>query len=277
MNVSSIINNIFNPNLKGKTVVITGAGGGIGRAVALAYGQQESRLGITDRNKDSVVQTFEVLKSLGINDVLWFTGDVTNKTDTEQLMGVVAEKFGGGSIDVVNNIAGITADVPFHKMSEEQWRRVLDVNLTGTFITTQASMPFMREIAKKEQSVGLPKLRSIVNVSSVSAKGNPGQANYAASKAAVEGFTKTIAAELAPFYIKANAVAPGFIDTQMTQAIPEKAKDAIAEIHKRKAIGGRFGQPDDIARVILFLGSDLSGFMTGQVLVADGGLTTGVI
>ncbi len=277
MNISGVTSNIFNPNLKGKTVVITGAGGGIGRAVALAYGQQETRLGITDKNKDSVSQTFEMLKSLGINDVLWFEGDVTCKADAEQLMGTVAEKLGDGSIEVVNNIAGITADAPFHKMTEEQWRRVLDVNLAGTFVTTQAAMPFMREVAKNEQRIGLPKLRSIINVSSVSSKGNAGQANYAASKAAVEGFTRAIATELAPFNIKVNAVAPGFVDTQMTQVIPEKAMGTIREIHKKKTLCGKFGQPDDIARVVLFLGSDLSGFMTGQVLVADGGLTTGVL
>ena len=166
-------------------------------------------------------------------------------------------------------------------MSLEDWNFILNVNLTGTFLCIQAASPYMREIAKKEEAkLGKIKTRSIINISSTSAMGNIGQANYAASKAGIIGLTKTVAKEWARFNITCNAVAPGYIETRLTQVrkegedfgIPEEQKQMIDMMQKQTGLARELGQSEDIAKVILFFASDLSAYVTGQVLTVAGGM-----
>ena len=188
--------------------------------------------------------------------------------------------LGNGSIDILTNIAGITRDKILHNMSLEDWNFILNINLTGTFLCIQAASPYMRDPAKEESKSGEIKTRSIINISSTSAMGNIGQANYAASKAGIIGLTKTVAKEWARFNITCNAVAPGYIETRLTQVrkkgedfgIPEEQKQMISMLQKETGLARGLGQPDDIAKVVLFFASDLSAYVTGQVLTVAGGM-----
>jgi len=259
--------------LQDKTAVITGAGRGIGKATALLFAKEGAKLLLTDLDKEPLDETVSEAKALGV-EAFGVTGDVTKKEDCDNTMKTAAEKY-GGSIDVLANIAGITRDGMLHKMSLEDWNFVLNINLTGTFNCIQAASPYMRDVAKNEKP---PKTRSIINVSSISGKGNIGQVNYAASKAGIEGLTKTVAKEWAGFNITCNAVAPGYIDTRLTQVrqdgfgIPEKARQMVDQMQKQTGLNREGGKPEDIAKTILFFASDLSSFVTGQVLTVAGGL-----
>ena len=266
--------------LKNKVAVITGAGRGIGRATAVLFAREGAKVFITDIDKEPLNETLSQIKSFdGV--VAGISGDVVKKEDCENIMKMAAEKLGNGSIDVLANIAGITKDKMLHKMSLEDWNFILNVNLTGTFNCIQAASPYMRGIAKEEEKkLGKIKTRSIINVSSTSAMGNPGQANYAASKAGIIGLTKTVAKEWARFNITCNAVAPGYIETRLTQikkeeedfGIPEKQKQIINMMQKETGLNRNLGQPEDVAKVILFFGSDLASYVTGQVLTIAGGM-----
>lgn len=264
--------------LKNKVAVITGAGRGIGQATAFLFAREGAKLLLCDLDKKPLDETVLKIKSGG-GTVESMVCNVTKKEDCEALMKSGAD-LGNGSIDVLANIAGITKDKILHTMSLEDWNFILNVNLTGTFLCIQAASPYMRDRAKEESKSGKIKTRSIINISSISAGGNIGQANYAASKAGIEGLTKTVAKEWARFNITCNAVAPGYIETRLTQVrkpgedfgIPEEQKQMIDMMQKQAGLARGLGQPEDIAKVVLFFASDLASFVTGQVLTVAGGM-----
>ncbi len=264
--------------LKDKVCVITGGGRGIGQATAILFAKEGGKVLISDIDQGPLDETISLIKGFG-GSIQGFKGDVTKKVDCEKMMKAAVDGFKSSSIDVLCNIAGMTKDKVIHQMSKEEWDFIIDLNLTGTFNCVQAVSPYMREIGKKEKDqYGKINPRSIINISSTSAKGNPGQINYSASKAGVEGLTKTVAKEWARFNIRCNAIAPGFIETRLTQVktgdfgIPEEQKKTIDKLQKETGLERELGKPQDIANVALFFASDLSSFVTGQVLVAAGGM-----
>ncbi|HAJ99821.1 MAG TPA: beta-ketoacyl-ACP reductase [Bacteroidales bacterium] len=244
--------------LEGKTALITGGARGIGKAIAVAFAKQGANVAFSDlRYDDSAAMLENELASYGVK-AKGFASDAGNLAASEQLADNVVENF--GRIDILVNNAGITRDTLLMRMTEEQWDMVIQVNLKSVFNLTKAVQKYML----KQRS------GSIINMSSVVGMGgNAGQANYAASKAGMIGFTKSVAQELGPRNIRCNALAPGFIETEMTAGLPEDVKKSWAEkIPLRRA-----GVADDVANVCIFLGSDLSQYITGQVLPVCGGMT----
>lgn len=267
--------------LKEKVVVITGAGRGIGQCTAIECAKQGAKLVLADIDEGPAQETLELVKKAGGSGLV-VTGNIVNREDCDKIMQVGAE-LGGGSVDVLANIAGITRDGVIHKMSEEQWNFVIDVNLKGTYNMIQASVPFMRDLAKEEAKSGGAKPRSIINISSTSGvKGNAGQINYAAAKAGINGMTRTVAKEWARYNIRCNAIAPGFIETRLTSqpsddpklGVPEQQMQMIEMLYSQTGLSRAegMGKPIDVAKPILFFASDLSAFVSGQVLVVAGGM-----
>lgn len=243
-------------DLKGKVVIVTGSGRGIGRGIAETFADNGANVVITDIDEETCKKTAEEISTKGV-ETLAVVSDVTNREQIDNLVEKTLEKW--GKIDVLVNNAGITMDTLFLRMKPEQWQKVVDINLTGVYNCTQA---VIKPMSKAKSGV-------IVNISSIARHGNVGQANYSATKAGVVGFTGAIAREFAARGIRANAVAPGFIETPMTAAMPEKAQEAVVDAIPMK----RPGQPEDIARAVLFLASDLAGYITGQTLDVNGGLS----
>ncbi len=242
-------------DLKGKVVVITGSGRGIGKGIAEAFADAGSKVVITDIDPVTAEATAKEIAAKGV-ETLSVVCDVSKKESADNLINKTVEKFGG--VDILVNNAGTTKDGLFIRMKPEQWQMIIDINLTGTYLVTSAAVNVMR---KKKSG-------SVINLTSVNALGVPGQANYAASKAGVIGFTKALAKELAPMGIRVNAVAPGFIETFLTSLIPEKmAEEMVKHIPLQ-----RKGQPSDIAKPIVFLASDMASYITGEVLNVNGGL-----
>jgi 3-oxoacyl-[acyl-carrier protein] reductase len=243
-------------NLQGKVAVITGAAQGIGRVIALALAEKGAEIVVSDINEEGLKEV--VLEAEKMNrKALSVKMDVCSLKECEGMIKAAVEKF--GKIDILVNNAGITRDTVLLRMKEEQWDQVIQVNLKGTFNCTKAVIRYMFK----------QKNGKIINISSVTgAMGNPGQANYSASKAAVMGFTKSIAREYGHCGITVNAVAPGFIKTAMTDAIPEKEREAMIALIPAK----RLGSPEDVANSVCFLASDLAGYITGQVIHINGGL-----
>ena len=264
--------------LKDKVAVITGAGRGIGQATAFLYAKEGAKLFLCDLDEKPLDETVLKIRSTG-GIAEGMVCDVTKQDNCEKVMKAGAN-LGKGSIDILTNIAGITRDKILHNMSLEDWNFILNVNLTGTFLCIQAATPYMRDTAKEESKSGKIKTRSIINISSTSAYGNIGQANYAASKAGIIGLTKTVAKEWARFNITCNAVAPGVIETRLTQVrkegedfgIPEDQKQMISMMQKQTGLARELGQPEDVAKVVLFFASNLSSYVTGQVLTVAGGM-----
>lgn len=265
--------------LQGKTAVVTGAGRGIGQATALLYAEHGANILIADIDSDPANETKALVDKLGVESVV-VAGNICKAEDCNKII-KGAMDLGGGQIDVLANIAGITRDKVIHKMTQEDWDFVVDINLKGTFNMIQASEPAMREPAKNEGTA--PRARSIINVSSTSGvKGNAGQINYAAAKAGINGITRTVAKEWARFNIRANSIAPGFIQTRLTAApsddgklgIPDQQRQMIEMLYSQTGLNREqgMGQPIDIANVALFLASDLSSYMSGQVLVVAGAM-----
>ena len=244
--------------LEGKTALVTGGARGIGKAIALIFAKNGANVAFSDLRYDEAAAELErELAAYGVK-AKGFASDASNLAASEQLADDVAASF--GRIDVLVNNAGITRDTLLMRMTEEQWDLVIQVNLKSVFNLTKAVQKYML----KQRS------GSIINMSSVvGLGGNAGQSNYAASKAGMIGFTKSVAQELGPRNIRCNAVAPGFIETEMTAGLPEDVKKAWAEkIPLRRA-----GTADDVANVCIFLASDLSLYVTGQVLPVCGGMT----
>ena len=243
--------------LKNKNAVVTGATRGIGREIAFTLAENGANVAINYRTlNEDVERLIEELKNYGTN-IVAVKCDIS---DEEEVKNFIAEsKKQLGSIDILINNAGITKDGLLMRMKEKDFSDVLDVNLKGTFITTREAASIMMK-----QRHG-----KIINISSVvGVIGNAGQCNYAASKAGVIGFSKSVARELASRNITVNVVAPGFINTDMTGVLPEKVKESMLQGIPLK----RIGEPKDIANAVLFLASDLSNYITGQVINVDGGM-----
>ena len=244
----------MNIDLSNKVALVTGGSRGIGKAIGSHLAGAGAKVALAD-----VVDTAQIQASadeIG-GGAIAVSANVTNPDDCGAAVSQVEEAL--GPIDVLVNNAGITRDGLLIRMAEADWSAVLDVNLKGVFNMTKA-------VAR-----GMMKRRSgrVVNIASVvGITGNAGQANYSASKAGVIGFTKTIAKELASRGVLVNAVAPGFIDTDMTKALPESARETLLKLIPLS----RLGSPDDVARAVLFLSSDLASYITGQVVVVDGGM-----
>jgi len=245
--------------LEGKIALITGAARGIGRAIALKYAQEGANVAFTDLNIDDNVKSLEKeLQALGVKG----KGYASNAADFEETHKVVEEIMKDfGAIDILVNNAGITKDTLMMRMSEAQWDAVINVNLKSAFNFIHACTPIMMK----------QKRGSIVNMSSVvGVSGNAGQANYSASKAGMIGLAKSVAKELGSRGVRANAIAPGFIITEMTAALSEEVRKSWEE----KIPLRRGGTPEDVANVATFLASDLSSYVTGQVISCCGGMNT---
>ncbi len=241
--------------VKDKVIIITGGAGGIGKETAKLLAKEGAKVVIFDINEERLTEAKKEIEKYGIVEAI--KADVTNFKSVSDAVNKVYEKF--GKIDVLINNAGITRDGFLSKMDLEDWNKVIAVNLTGVFNTTKAVVPYMLERGEG----------NIISISSVvGVYGNIGQTNYAASKAGIIGMTKTWAKELGRKGIRANAVAPGFIKTEMTAKVPEKVINIMIE----KTPLGRMGEPEDVANLLLFLSSDESSFINGQVIGVDGGL-----
>jgi 3-oxoacyl-[acyl-carrier protein] reductase len=244
--------------LTGQVALVTGASRGIGRATAIALARCGARVACVARNKDKLAETVQAIQTAG-GTAESFECDVTDRAAVQALVDKIAD--GWGRLDVLVNNAGITRDTLLPRMSDEQWDEVIDTNLRGTFLFTRAATRPMMQA----------RYGRIINISSVSGvRGNPGQANYSASKAAVIGFSRTVARELASRKVTVNVVAPGFVETDMTAVLSEAMMD---EVVKKMIPAKRIGQPEEVADAVLFFASPASGFITGQVLVVDGGFT----
>ncbi|ABB15691.1 3-oxoacyl-[acyl-carrier-protein] reductase [Carboxydothermus hydrogenoformans] len=244
-------------NFSGKVVLVTGASRGIGRKIAERFALAGAKVGINYAHNDLLAsQLKEELESKGA-EVLLVKGDVSQKEEVERIFKELVTTF--GKIDIVVNNAGITKDKLLLRMSYDDFDSVIKTNLYSTFLVTREAAKIMLK-----QRFG-----RIINISSVvGIKGNAGQANYAASKAAIIGFTKAVALELASRGITVNAVAPGYIKTDMTEKLDEKVKEALLNAIPAE----RLGTPDDVAAAVLFLASEGAGYITGQTIVVDGGM-----
>ena len=242
--------------LEGQAAIVTGGARGIGREIALLLAREGADIALFDVNAQTLEQTIGELRQLG-RRAEGLVVDVTDGEQVEQGVGKVLDKL--GRIDILVNNAGITKDGLLIRMDDAQWDRVLDINLKGTFLCTRAVAKHML----KQRRGRIVSIASIVGLI-----GNPGQANYAASKAGVIGLTKTVAKELASRGITCNAIAPGFIKTEMTDVLSEQAKQRLQEAIPM----GTLGEPRDVAQAALFLVSEAARYITGQVLVVDGGL-----
>lgn len=241
-----------------KIILVTGGSRGIGKEVALKYAENGYNVVINYVSDKTDVEAIKnELLEKGAHDVLLAKADVTNAEQIEELVQQAIEKF--GAIDVLVNNAGITKDNLLMRMSEEEFDKVIEVNLKGTYIVTKAVTKYMM---KKRRG-------SIINLSSVvGVAGNAGQCNYSASKAGIIGFTKSVAKELASRNIRANAVAPGFIETDMTSVLSDSVKGNIYSQIPLK----RMGTAKEVANLVYFLGEDTSSYITGQVINVDGGM-----
>ncbi len=242
----------------GRVAIVTGGGRGIGRAVALRLARDGANVAISYRSNDaSAGEAAEEVRAIGAQCEV-FKGDVASPEDVAALFEGVGEAF--GRIDILVNNAGLTRDNLMMRMKEQEFDDVISTNLKGTYLCTRAALrPMIRA-----------RWGRIVNISSVvGLVGNPGQANYAASKAGIIGFTKSVAREVAQRGITANVVAPGYVETELTGNLPEKVKGQIRD----QVPAGRFGEAEEVAEVVAFLAGDGAAYVTGQTLAVDGGMT----
>ena len=242
--------------LSDKVAIVTGASRGIGRAIALALASQGAKVVASARNGEALAQLAEEIKAQG-GDALAVVGDVALEDDANNLVKQAVEAY--GQVDVFINNAGITRDGLLLRMKNDDWDAVLDTNLKGAFLCTRA----VAKVMSKQRS------GRIINISSVVGEmGNAGQANYCASKAGLLGLTKSVARELARRNVTVNAITPGFITTEMTEDMTGKAQEAMTE----QIPLGRPGSAEDVANAVIFLASDQSAYITGQVLGVNGGM-----
>ena len=243
--------------MEGRVALVTGGGRGIGRAIAVRLAQEGAKVAISYRSNDAAAgETAELVRKAGAG-CKTFKGDVASSEDVEALMKGVGEAF--GPVEILVNNAGTTRDNILLRMKDEEFEEVLATNLKGTYLCTRAVLR------------GMVRARwgRIVNISSVvGLLGNAGQANYAASKAGIIGFTKSVAREVAGRGITANAVAPGYVETELTGGLPENIKEQILG----QVPVGRFGEPEEIAEVVAFLAGERAAYVTGQTIAVDGGM-----
>jgi len=244
---------------KEQTIIVTGGSRGIGKAVALSFGAKGANVVVNYTSSEAkAIETVEEIKTLG-GHAIAVKCNVSVAEDVEALLKATKEAF--GKVDYLINNAGITRDGLLIRMKEEDWDTVMDTNLKGVYLCSK----IIGKAMLKQKSGGIVNMTSVVGV-----MGNAGQANYAASKAGVIGFTKSIAKEFAPRGITVNAVAPGFINSDMTDVLSEEVKEAYT-----KAIPlQKMGEPEDVANAVLFLCSDMAKYITGQVIQVDGGMLT---
>jgi len=247
----------LNLELNDKAIVVTGAARGIGRTIALEFAREGANVVINDIGDGTPVA--EEIGKMG-RKAMFLEANISDKEEAEQLINKTVESF--GRIDVLVNNAGITRDALIHKMSEENWNNVINVNLKGTFNCSKAAAKFM-----KEQKYG-----RMINISSVvGQRGNVGQVNYAASKAGIIGLTKALALELARYGdITVNVVSPGWVNTEMARAVPEKILQRVIEAIPFH----RLAEPEEVAHLVVFLASDKARYITGQVVAVNGGYYT---
>lgn len=242
--------------MTGQTAIVTGGGRGIGKAISIALAKRGVNIVVVGTNIDVASQTSEELREYGVKSIA-VKADVSISEDVRNIFEKTLSEF--GKVEILVNNAGITRDGLLIRMKDEDWDAVINVNLKGTFLCTKEAVKIMIK----------QKYGRVINISSIVAfMGNPGQANYSASKAGIAGMTKTIAKEYANRGITVNAIAPGFITTDMTEKIPENIKSEMI-----KAIPmGRFGTPDDVANGVVFFASPDAGYITGQILHINGGM-----
>ena len=242
--------------LEGKVAIVTGGARGIGKAICSRLAAEGASLAIVDIMLDVAQATADEFKAAGVN-ARAYAANVAKPEDADKTVADVIADF--GKVDILVNNAGITRDGLVARMKEEDFDAVIDVNLKGTFNCCKAATKIMM----KQRSGRIVNMSSVVGVA-----GNAGQANYAASKAGVIGITKSLSRELAARNVTVNAVAPGFIETDMTDALSDKQREAISS----RIACGRLGQPEDVANLVKFLASDEAGYITGQVICIDGGM-----
>ena len=245
-------------NFNDKVVLVTGASQGIGRAIAQKFAALGAKIALNDiaLQENQLKTAVEEMKSAGAPEAKYFLADVSNYGEVEKMMQDIQSAFGG--LDVLVNNAGIAKDRTLAKMTVEEWQKVIDINLTSVFNCSKLALPMI--IANQG---------NIVSVSSFSGlRGNFGQTNYTAAKAGIIGFTKTLSKEVGKFGVRVNAVAPGFIESKMTEAMPEEVKLMV----KKLTSLARTGKPEEVAAAIAFLASQEASFITGAVLNIDGGL-----
>ncbi|WP_367306341.1 beta-ketoacyl-ACP reductase [Alicyclobacillus acidocaldarius] len=246
--------------LDGQVAIVTGAARGIGAATAKRLAADGAKVAVFDIKEDLTKDTVEAIRQAG-GEAIGVGCDVTKADDVERTIESVVQKW--GRLDILVNNAGVIRDNLLFKMTEEDWDTVMNVHLKGAFLCSRAAQKYM-----VQQKSG-----KIINLSSTSALGNRGQANYAAAKAGIQGFTRTLAIELGPFGIRVNAVAPGFIETDMTRATAERVGvdyEAFKQAASQQIALRRTGKPEDVANVIAFFASDDSAYVSGQVLYIDG-------
>lgn len=245
--------------LEGKTAIVTGAARGIGKSIALKLAEQGANIAFTDLVYNEVaIEVEKQLQAFGVK-AKGYASDASKYEETQNLVDEIQKEF--GSIDILVNNAGITMDTLMMRMTEQQWDTVISVNLKSVFNFTKAAQKFML----KQKSGSIINMSSVVGVS-----GNAGQANYSASKAGIIGFTKSVAKEVGSRNIRCNAIAPGFIITEMTAKLPEDVRKAWEQQIPLR----RGGTPEDVANTTLFLASDLSTYVSGQVINVCGAMNT---
>jgi 3-oxoacyl-[acyl-carrier protein] reductase len=243
--------------LKGKTVLVTGGARGIGRSIVKTCAAQGANVAFSDLNEDDNFRSLVAeISATGVK-CIGYVSDASKYDSANELIDKVVADF--QTIDVMVNNAGITRDALLMRMTEEQWDLVINVNLKSVFNMTKA----VQKVMLKQRSGSIVNITSVVGVG-----GNAGQANYSASKAGMIGFTKSVAKELGSRNVRCNAIAPGFIETEMTASLPEEVKNGWYEKIPLK----RGGKPEDVANAVVFLGSDLSSYISGQVILVCGGM-----
>ncbi len=243
-------------DLSGQVAIVTGASQGLGRAIALALAANDATVACVARTPDKLAETVNVVREAG-GKAEAFAGDVSNRESVESVVDAVYDKF--ERLDILVNNAGITRDTLLPRMSDDEWEDVIRTNLSGAFYMSRAASRIMMRARRGR----------IINISSVSGLiGNAGQTNYSASKAGLIGMTRSLSRELAGRKVTVNAVAPGFIESEMTAILGE----SIVEKVKEKIPSKRLGRPADVGAAVLFLASDAAAYITGQVLTVDGGM-----
>jgi len=243
---------------KDKVVLVTGSAQGIGRAIALKFAKGGAKIALNDieAQKENLEKVKKEIEESG-SEAKYYFADVSKYEEVERMIKEIEKDF--GRLDVLVNNAGIIRDATLAKMTLEDWKRVIDIDLNGVFNCTKAALPLI--IANQG---------NIISISSiVGERGNFGQTNYAAAKAGIIGFTKSLAKELGRFGVRVNAIAPGFIETKMTERVPEEIKVMV----KKLTALGRFGKPEEVANLVYFLASEEASFITGAIINIDGGLS----